>query len=78
MAFYGPKIDIPCQRFRRSRNICGCTAQGHGPSCPQALAPRGIYVGEVVVNGFVKGSEGAAQHDTTVEPKDIADQFWNL
>lgn len=43
----------------------------------QKLAPRGVYVGEVVVLGLVKGTawdNGQAKLD----PADIADKFWEL
>lgn len=42
------------------------------------LAPRGIHVGEVIVNGFVEGTPGGIGKNNTVTPTDIADQFWEL
>lgn len=42
------------------------------------LAPRGIHVGEVIVNGFVEGTPGGYGKTNTVAPKDIAEQFWQL
>lgn len=77
MAFYGPKIDIFAKDFGVLAISVAAQHKATG-LLAQTLAPRGIYVGEVVVNGFVKGSEGATHHDATVEPKYIADQFWNL
>lgn len=41
------------------------------------LAPDGVYVGEVVVTGMVKGT--AFDHgNATLEPAAIADRFWQL
>ncbi|HDL7101041.1 TPA: SDR family NAD(P)-dependent oxidoreductase [Yersinia enterocolitica] len=42
------------------------------------LAPRGIHVGEVIVNGFVAGTLGGVGKSGTIEPADIAQQFWEL
>jgi hypothetical protein len=46
----------------------------------QTLAPHGIHVAEVVVNGFVKGTEGVGAFDQqgTIDPKDVAKCFWDL
>lgn len=44
----------------------------------QTLAPRGVFAGKVVVNGFVKGTDGAFSQDAMLEPDDIAETFWNL
>lgn len=44
----------------------------------QTLAPRGIHVGEVIVNGFVRGTPGGADKPGALEPNDIAEAFWNL
>lgn len=44
------------------------------------LAPHGIHVAEVIVNGFVKGTEGVGAFDerATIDPKDVAESFWDL
>lgn len=42
------------------------------------LAPRGIHVAEVIVNGFVEGTPGGRGKSDTVAPPDIAEQFWKL
>lgn len=42
------------------------------------LAPRGIHVGEVIVNGFVEGTPGGSGKSHTVAPKEVAEQFWAL
>ncbi len=41
------------------------------------LAPAGVYVGEVVVMGSVKGTAFDSGH-ATLEPKDIAGKFWEI
>jgi NAD(P)-dependent dehydrogenase (short-subunit alcohol dehydrogenase family) len=43
----------------------------------QKLKPDGIYVGEVVVFGTVKGS-AFDNGNATLEPKTIADKFWDI
>lgn len=47
-----------------------------GPS----LASHGIHVAEVVINGFVKGTEGVGAFDQkgTIDPKDVAECFWDM
>lgn len=42
------------------------------------LAPRSIFVGEVIVNGFVKGTEGAFERNATIEPDEVAEAFSSL
>jgi len=41
------------------------------------LKPRGIFVGEVVVNALVKGTAFDTGH-ATLEPAAIATAFWDL
>ncbi len=43
-----------------------------------SLAKCGVYVGEVVVNGFVHGSAGAEGYAASVYPQDVAERFWQL
>lgn len=40
------------------------------------LRPEGVYVGEIVVNGSVKGSPHAGP--TAIDPADIADRLWRM
>lgn len=44
------------------------------------LAPHEIHVAEVIVNGFVKGTEGVGAFDQkgTIDPMEVADCFWKL
>ena len=41
------------------------------------LDKEGVYVGEVVVNGMVKGT-AFDQGNATLEPSEIAERFWTL
>ena len=43
----------------------------------QKLKADGVYVGEVMVNGTVKGT-AFDQGNATVEPASVADKFWKL
>jgi NADP-dependent 3-hydroxy acid dehydrogenase YdfG len=43
-----------------------------------SLAPRGVHVAEIVVNGFVAGTPGAAGKRGALDPADIAQRFWEL
>ena len=42
------------------------------------LAPKGVYVGEVVVMAIVKGSAFDAKGHGTLDPADVAVKFWEL
>lgn len=42
-----------------------------------ALAPRGVYVGEIVVGGAVKGT-AFDRGQATIDARDLADRFWAL
>ena len=42
------------------------------------LAAQGVYLGEVVVAGFVQQTPGAEQHPHALNPDDIAQSFWDL
>lgn len=77
MVFSSPETDALAKDF--AVLAISVTAQHKATGIlTQALASRGIYVGEVVVNGFVKGSEFTSEHKTLLEPADIAEQFWDL
>ncbi|WP_147444759.1 SDR family oxidoreductase [Corallococcus sp. CA053C] len=43
----------------------------------QRLAPEGVYVGEVVVGGTVKGTSFDSGHGN-LDASDIADRFWEI
>ncbi|MBD2815414.1 SDR family NAD(P)-dependent oxidoreductase [Xenorhabdus sp. Flor] len=42
------------------------------------LAPYDIHVSEIIVNGFVNRTPGGAGKNNTIEPADIAEEFWRL
>lgn len=42
------------------------------------LADSNVYVGQVIVNGFIEGTSGSRGRPNTVHPEDIAASFWNL
>ena len=44
----------------------------------QTLAARNVYVGEVIVNGFIEGTPGGVGKSGCASPIDIAEQFWKL
>ena len=43
-----------------------------------SLAAQGVYLGEVVVAGFVQNTPGADQHPQALDPDDIAEAFWQM
>ena len=42
------------------------------------LSRHNVFMGEVIVNGFIQGSEGAEGHDAIINPDDVAEAFWKL
>lgn len=77
LAFYGPEID---RNGRELGALSVSVAAQHKTTGLLALTlgELGVYVGEVVVNGFVKGSVGASQYHATIDPEDVAEQFWKM
>jgi len=77
-AFYDAKIDAMAVQYQSSGLAIGKAAQHKTTGLlAQALASRGVYVGEVVVTGLVKGT--AFDHgNATLDPEDIAELFWGL
>lgn len=77
-AFYDPNVDSAVVQWGASGLAIGKAAQHKTVGVlSKALAADGIYVGEVVVTGLVKGT----QWDTgnaTLEASDIAQKFWDL
>ncbi|MFO0556258.1 MAG: SDR family NAD(P)-dependent oxidoreductase [Polyangiaceae bacterium] len=77
-AFYDAKVDAMATQFN-SMGLAVAKAAQHKTVglLSQKLGPEGIYVGEVVVLGLVKGT--AFDHGSaTLEPADIAAKFWEL
>lgn len=77
-AFYDPKVDAMATQFGAMGLAIGKAAQHKAVGLlANKLAADGVYVGEVVVLGLVKGTafdSGGA----TLEAGDIAQRFWEL
>lgn len=77
-AFYEPTVDAMAVQFQAMGLAIGKAAQHKAVGLLSArLAPKGVYVGEVVVLGMVKGT--AFDHgNATLEARDVAERFWEL
>jgi NADP-dependent 3-hydroxy acid dehydrogenase YdfG len=77
-AFYDPKIDAAAAQWGAMGLAIGKAAQHKAVGLlHQKLKADGVYVGEVVVLGSVKGTAfdtGGA----TLDPAEIANKFWDL
>lgn len=78
LAFYDPKVDGMAVGWGAMGLAVSKAAQHKAVGLlSQKLAPEGVYVGEVVVLGMVKGT--AFDHgNATLEPSTIADRFWEM
>jgi NADP-dependent 3-hydroxy acid dehydrogenase YdfG len=77
-AFYDPKVDAMAVQFGAMGLAIGKAAQHKAVGLLHTrLAGEGVYVGEVVVLGMVKGTAFDAGN-ATLEPSAIADRFWEL
>jgi NADP-dependent 3-hydroxy acid dehydrogenase YdfG len=77
-AFYDPKVDAMATQFGAMGLAISKAAQHKLVGLlSQALAPRGVFVGEVVVTGLVKGTAFDSGY-ATLDPHDIAAKFWEL
>lgn len=77
-AFYDPKIDAMAGHFNAMGLAIGKAAQHKTVGLlSQKLSADGIYVGEVVVLGMVKGT-AFDNGQATLEASAIADKFWEL
>jgi len=78
LAFYDPKIDAMAVQWRAMGLAVGKAAQHKAVGLlHQRLASEGVYVGEVVVLGSVKGT-AYDSGQATLEASAVADQFWDL
>lgn len=78
LAFYDPKIDAMAVQWGAMGLAVAKAAQHKTVGLlSQKLASEGVYVGEVVVLGAVKGTAFDAGH-ATIEASAIADKFWDL
>jgi NADP-dependent 3-hydroxy acid dehydrogenase YdfG len=77
-AYYEPKIDQMAAQFGAMGLAIGKAAQHKATGIlHEALGKRGIYVGEVVVLGMVKGT-AFDSGNATIEPSAVAERFWEL
>jgi NADP-dependent 3-hydroxy acid dehydrogenase YdfG len=77
-AFYDPKVDAMATQFGAMGLAMAKAAQHKAVGLlSQKLSPEGVFVGEVVVLGMVKGTAFDSGH-ATLEAKDIAAKFWEL
>jgi NADP-dependent 3-hydroxy acid dehydrogenase YdfG len=78
LAFYDPKVDAMAVEWGAMGLAVAKAAQHKTAGLLHArLARDGIYVGEVVVQGLVKGT-AFDSGNATLEPSAIADRFWGL
>ena len=77
-AFYDPKVDAMAVEFNAMGIAVGKAAQHKlAGVLHEKLKADGIYVGEVVVLGSVKGT-AFDRGQATLEPSAIADKFWSM
>lgn len=76
--FYDASVDAMISQFNVADLAIGKAAQHKLVGVLSSkLAPDGVYVGEVIVTGMVKGT--AFDHgNATLEAKDIAARFWEI
>lgn len=78
LSFYDPKVDGMAVQWGAMGLAVAKAAQHKTVGLlHQKLASRGVYVGEVVVLGSVKGTVFDGGH-ATLEASTIADRFWQL
>ncbi len=78
LAFYDPNVDAVATQWGASGLAIAKAAQHKTVGLlSKALKSDGIYVGEVVVTGLVKGT-AFDSGNATLEPSTIADKFWEL
>lgn len=77
-AFYDPNVDAMATQFGAMGLAIGKAAQHKAVGLlAKKLGPDGIYVGEVIVMGMVKGT-AFDSGNATLEAADIAQRFWAL
>lgn len=77
-AFYDPAVDAAATSWGAAGLAIGKAAQHKTVGLlSKALQPDGVYVGEVVVTGLVKGTAFDAGN-ATLEASTIADRFWEI
>jgi short-subunit dehydrogenase len=77
--FYEPNIDAAATKHGAAGLALGKAAQHKTVGLLAAkLKGSGVYVGEIVVTGTVKGTAFDQQGGGTIEPSAIADKFYEL
>jgi short-subunit dehydrogenase len=77
-AFYDPRVDAAVAQFKAAGLAIGKAAQHKTVGIlSKALESEGVYVGEVVVTGLVKGT-AFDSGNATLESWTIAEKFWQL
>jgi len=77
-AFYDPQVDAAATQWGAQGLAISKAAQHKAVGLlQQSLASEGVYVGEVVVTGLVKGT-AFDTGNATLEPSAIAEKFWEL
>lgn len=78
LSFYEPKVDAMAVQWKAMGLAVGKAAQHKAVGLlHQRLSSEGVYVGEVVVLGMVKGTAFDSGH-ATLEPAAIAARFWEI
>jgi NADP-dependent 3-hydroxy acid dehydrogenase YdfG len=78
LAFYNPQLDAMAAQWNAAGLAIAKAAQHKTVGILDAkLKGDGIYVGEVVVLGMVKGT-AFDSGNATLEPSGIADKFWEI
>lgn len=78
LGFFDPEVD----KLGASWNAMGLSIANSAKHklvglLAQKLPERGVYVGEVVITGMVKGT-AFDQGNATIEPASVAEAFWKL
>ena len=77
-AFYDPAVDAAATQWGAQGLAIGKAAQHKTVGLlSKSLQPEGVYVGEVVVTGLVKGT-AFDSGNATLEASTIAEKFWQL
>jgi len=77
-AFYDPAVDAAATQWGAQGLAIGKAAQHKTVGLlSKSLQPEGVYVGEVVVTGLVKGT-AFDSGNATLEASTIAEKFWEL
>ena len=77
-AFYDAGVDAAATQWKAQGLAIAKAAQHKTVGLlTKSLENEGVYVGEVVVTGMVKGT-AFDSGNATLDPKDIAEKFWSL